>query len=123
MTKAIHCICHRTGLLPLGMDIVDSQKGLYSSKCWIVDSPQELVGGWLYLHEAGAEGAHFGGFIEDIQTCTTDQNRPGVAFIVRKDPRATHQKWRGPTASQSHVFNIIEKPDYAHERERPTERQ
>jgi hypothetical protein len=119
MPKAIHCICRRgsDNLTPRGVVPIESTKGMYWCDCWTPDNPEELRGGWLYLHHKSSEPSYFGGIIEDIDSCITKGKRPvqGVKFKTRKDPRAIGQPWRGPKASQNRAFNVIEDATFDHE--------
>jgi hypothetical protein len=118
MMKAIHCICHRENGEIRGMRHIDPSNGLYILDCWIVENPEELIGGWLYLHERCAEGAYLAGIIREVTPCITrDQwQRKGVAFTFRVDRRGDRKRWRGPAANQQRFVNVVS-GDYPHEKD------
>jgi hypothetical protein len=43
--------------------------GRFLSECCLVDNAASLIGGFLYLHETSAQGAHFGGRVVAIREC------------------------------------------------------
>ena len=54
----------------------------------------ELVGGWIYLHEKKDQPSYTGGVIARIEPCKR-KNSDGVAFIFEKRPEGQRQSWRG----------------------------
>jgi hypothetical protein len=95
---------------------LDRSRGLYILDCWIVENPEELTGGWLYLHESSNVRSYLAGIIQEVTPCITkDQwQREGWEFTFKRDSRGDGQRWRGPTPNQMRYVNVVP-ASYDHE--------
>jgi hypothetical protein len=84
--KAIHIICRRDGISLRNLVQSTTEKGVYTSSCWALhkrDDPQQLIGGWIYLHPVSKNApSEVGGLVTSIGTCTRDDaaTETGVSF-------------------------------------------
>lgn len=108
--KAIHLICHPTTLGWKDLHAVSGRPGIYISKCWIIreGNPEELVGGYLYLHETSYKAAGFAARVLSVEAAFTKGGLPGYAFTVQRVLQR-NQRWRGRTPSQNrHHGGIVD---------------
>ncbi len=114
---AMHAICHRVDGRPDNLTIIDARAGLYGSGWWELGADQmdEVVGGWLYLHETSKADSHFVAKIEGVER---RDNVGRVELRVRKIAGIKDQPWRGGRAGQNpqHYFKIVP-ASYDQERE------
>lgn len=114
--KSVHAICHIENGGPVGLIPIHPENGIYLSRCWCVGdaNPQDMIGGWLYLHDASYEKSYFAAIIMAVQPDANGQNRPGVAFTVKRDLRGKHAGWRGSPAARGDYVRVVE-ARYTHE--------
>ena len=118
--KAIHIICRREG--PLGfsdLEHVAGESNIYRSKCWALhkqDNPNDLIGGWVYLHPVSKNApSEFGGIVRSIETCKRDApTEDGIAFVLKARKEGRGQHWRGADHGMAWTGGIVE-ATYPHE--------
>ena len=111
---AMHAICRREGNRPRNLRDIDPRSGRYGSGWWMLkpDEANDLVGGWLYLHETSARPSHFVARVDAIGERMDDGS---VELIVTKQ-KVPDQRWRGPRAGQAKTLYFRLVPaDYPHE--------
>ncbi len=111
---AMHAICRHEGNRPRNLRDVDPQMGRYGSGWWMLkpDQANNLVGGWLYLHETSGELSHFVARVDAIGERKDD----GAVELIITRQRVPNQRWRGPKAGRAKTEHYRLVPaDYSHE--------
>jgi hypothetical protein len=116
---SIHFHCRATaGGGHLGLSAVDPTH--HRSECWFFlpsmrSRLDEVVGGWIYLHERKDQPSYIGGVVTSIDPCTRKRQNDGVAFIFEQRPEGQGQTWRGVDNAQA-VHGWIVPFSFPHER-------
>jgi hypothetical protein len=112
--KAIHIICRREGISLRNLVQSTTEKGVYTSGCWALhtrDDPQELVGGWIYLHPVSKNApSEVGGLVVSVGNCTREDAATeagfSFTFVLRREGRGQH--WRGAEHGMAWTGGIVE---------------
>ncbi|MGJ4886403.1 hypothetical protein [Bradyrhizobium sp. HKCCYLRH1065] len=112
--KAIHIICRREGISLRNLTHSKNEKGVYTSKCWALhkrDDPQELVGGWIYLHPTNKNSpSEVGGLVIAVASCIREDAATeggfSFTFLLRAEGRGQH--WRGADHGMAWTGGIVE---------------
>lgn len=109
MTGAAHFINRREGAGLHGMSRWDGDPHGFRSCCWLVSDEEaaELIGGWVYFHEAKATPSRFGGVILGFEPGEGDLALRKV-ILFRADNRARGQSWRGADHGMAMWSGVIE---------------
>ncbi len=95
--KAIHIICHAKGAGHKNLWELTADPKTYRSACWALSASevQELVGGWLFLHEAKKKPSYLGGVIQRLETCDRPRKATdkGIAFFFEERPEGAGCPW------------------------------
>ena len=77
IVKAIHVICHYENGEPRHLRPINPVAGIYGSGWWGVShqDAQELVGGWMYLHESSNQRSYFIGRVQSLGPEPRDDGR------------------------------------------------
>ena len=112
--QAMHAICHRENGRPLNFRNINAREGVYGSGWWTLEpqTANEMIGSWLYLHEASGQRSHFVGKIEGVSEPDAEGR---YEFVVRKQIVGDHP-WRGgkPGQHPRHYYKIVH-TSYEHE--------
>ena len=95
MQKSLHVIAQQQGTSPKGVTPT-SNKNEYKSNCWayLGDHPEQLVGGWIYIHEKSTMPSTMGGRVVSVETCVRDATiTQGYAFTFTSSFQAKNVKW------------------------------
>jgi hypothetical protein len=117
MGKAIHLINRRDGASLHGMTQWPGEPGGFRSCCWHISDDQaaQLIGGWVYFHEAKATLARFGGLILGFELGEGDMADRKI-ILFRGDGRSRGVKWRGADHGMAMWSGVID-ADLPHEAE------
>jgi hypothetical protein len=105
--KAIHALCKPTPIGGENLRVIDLKQGLYGSGWWVLSEAEceQVISGWIYLHEGSGTKSWFNARIEDI----LGRNSAGrVELLIRRIPNIQKQNWRGDLASQNSYLRIVE---------------
>jgi hypothetical protein len=117
--RAIHIICHREGGRLKNL-VAAVGKDIYTSGCWALhdqDDPNELIGGWLYLHSHKNSPSEFGGIVRSYGACRRDDpaaKENGIAFTFEARIEGRGQTWRGADYDRAWTGGIVA-ANYDHE--------
>lgn len=112
--KAVHLICRRDGISLLGLSRVPGEHSTYRSCCWAFHSsekPEELVGGWAYLHPiAKSSPSEFGGVVRAVEPAKREGKpiEDGYVLTIESRPEGKGQRWRGADHIMAWTSGIIE---------------
>ena len=116
--KAIHIICRREGTRGGFKDLerVAGENNIYRSSCWALHNPNDLIGGWLYLHPDGKNApSGFGGVVRSFDACKREAaTEDGIAFVFEARKEGRGQRWRGANHGMAWTGGIVE-ATYPHE--------
>lgn len=117
VSSAIHLINRRDGLNLHGMTPWPDRQNGFRSCCWHIsdEEAQQLVGGWVYFHEAKATPSRFGGVILGFEPGQADLADRKV-ILFRADGRARGIRWRGADHGMAMSSGVIV-ADLPHEAE------
>jgi hypothetical protein len=99
MAKAAHFINRResgSGVKLVGVKRLNGNE--YSSEAWAISviDAQDLVGGWIYLHETKGEASRFGGLIKSVELVdTTADEKQRFKILFESKSEARNRPWRG----------------------------
>lgn len=93
---SIHLICHRDqknkliGLKHIGNFV-------YTSESWLldVDTAQDLVEGWIYLHATKSSPSEMGGKILEVALTNAQNGEPRYTIKFAASRDAVDRAWRG----------------------------
>lgn len=107
--SAAHFICRRDGASLHGMSRWDGDPHGFRSCCWLIsdEDAAELIGGWVYFHEAKATPSRFGGIILGFEPGEGDMAHRKV-ILFRADNRAREQQWRGADHAMAMWSGVVE---------------
>ena len=110
MATAVHFKCDREPLGWRGLSTVPGERGVYTSRCWVLRGAQSLVGGWIYLHENKNQPSGFGGRILRVDPChrVEAEIAEGVVFTFEATRECVGQSWRGRDDVNAWCSGIIE---------------
>lgn len=109
MLKAMHLINRRDGQRLHGMSPWGGQPGRFRSCCWLIGDEQvaELIGGWVYFHEAKSRPARFGGIILGFEPGESDMADRKV-ILFQGDGRAQGVRWRGASHGMAMWSGVVD---------------
>jgi hypothetical protein len=117
MPKALHVIAEQIGASPKGVSRGNGP-AQFISGCWayLGEDPEQLIGGWIYLHDTSSALSKMGGKVTGISRCTRDTARAdGIAFEFTNVSEAKNVKWRG-TGNVRHGHGGFTDANEPHER-------
>lgn len=117
MTRAIHLINRRDGTSLHGLTRWNGHPGRYRSCCWRIsdEDAAELIGGWVYFHQAKSMPSRLGGVILGFEPGEHDMAERKV-LLFQADPRAREQRWRGADHGMAMWSGLVD-ADLPHEAE------
>jgi hypothetical protein len=108
--KSIHFICEHQGIG--WRNLHRDSDGTYRSGYWDIsrEDAENLVGGWLYLHERKSEASAFGGKILEFEVVQREELAHAKRVVLRLEVHgdAKDQKWRGNTHNMAWTGGVVE---------------
>jgi hypothetical protein len=117
VAKAIHLINRRDGASLHGLTRWDGHPNSFRSCCWRITDEEaaELIGGWVYFHEAKSKPSRLGGLILGFEPGEDDMAERKI-ILFQVDNRARQQSWRGADHGMAMWSGVID-ADFPHEAE------
>jgi hypothetical protein len=103
-----------------GLTPIEGQPNTYWSCCWELNDSEaeDLVGGWLYLHQAKRQPSHFGGRILGFERLWNEGEavrKDRVRLQIEARPEGIGRQWRGQHHRMAYTSRPVA-PDFPHER-------
>ena len=109
--NAIHLKCERDPQGGIANLTFDKTSGTYRSGFWniTVEDAENLIGGWLYLHEAKTVTSQFGGQIVQFEQVERPElaKKDRIVLVVEPSKSCRGQKWRGKRHEMAWTGGVI----------------